>query len=120
AAAPQPWQDPQAGRRVVEYLKAAVDVNGDVVPGGHRLLGLVPRRRDVGVRAGEDRQRRLPVRLPPLRVRPRHVADQRAVRPRGAVQQQGQVRGEWQAIDLRDEETEAVCLDEVVELGRVV
>lgn len=48
-----------------------------------------------------------------------HVADERAVRPGRAFEEEGQVRGERHAIDLRHEYAKAVPLDEVVQPGRV-
>src|SRR5205085_1216227 len=102
-----------------DNLNSSVGVNGGIVPGGDDLLGLVPCRRDVGVRAGEDRQSGLSACLPPLRVRPCHVTDQGAVLPGCPFEEEGQVGGEGQAIDLRYEEAEAVLLDEVVQLGQV-
>src|SRR5262249_36629574 len=104
---------------VFNNLNGSISVNGHVVPGGHHLLGLVPGRRDVGVRPGKDGQGGLALRLPPLRIRPRHVSDQTAVRPRGPFEEKRQVAGEWQPIDLRDEEAEAVLLDEIVQPGQV-
>src|SRR5438445_2921939 len=44
----------------------------------------------------------------PVRIRPRHVAQQGAVRSARLVQQKRQVRGDQLATYLRDERTEAV------------
>ena len=104
---------------VLDDPNPPVGVDGGVVPGGHDLLGLVPGRRDVGVRPGEDRQGRLTVHVPPLRVGPRHVADQGAVRPGCSFEEERQMRGERQTVDLRHEQAEAVLLDEVVQLGQI-
>src|SRR5205823_14106054 len=41
------------------------------------------------------------------------------VRPGRAFEEKGQVRGEGQPIDLRHEQSEAVLLDEVVQLAQV-
>src|SRR5439155_24699281 len=65
------------------------------------------------------RQGDLPGRLAPLWVGPGHVADQGAVRPRRPVEEERQVGGEGQPIDLRHEQAKAVLLDEVVELGPI-
>jgi hypothetical protein len=47
------------------------------------------------------------------------VADQGAVRPGCPVEEEGQVAGEGQPIDLRHQDAEGVLLDEVVQPGQV-
>jgi hypothetical protein len=67
----------------------------------------------------EDRQGRLTAGLLPLRVRSCNVTDQRSLRPACPVEEEWQVRGEGQPIDLRHEQAETVLLDEVVQFGQV-
>jgi hypothetical protein len=71
------------------------------------------------MRPGEDRQGCLTTGLPPLWVRSCDVTDERAVRPGRPFKEKRQVRGEGESFDLRHEQSEAVLLDEVVELGQV-
>ena len=61
---------------VVDDLERAVDVDGDIVPGRHGVLNLVPGRRDVGVRSGEHCQNGLAIDVAPLRIGPGHMAPQ--------------------------------------------
>src|SRR5204863_53803 len=73
-----PAHDVEQGALVLNDPDAAVGVDGGVVPGGDHLPGLVPARRDVGVGTGKNGQGGLARRLSPLRVGPRHVADEGA------------------------------------------
>ena len=112
--------DVQQGSLVVDDFGPAIGVDRDIVPGGYDVFGFVPGGRDVGVRAREDRQCRLPVDLSPLRIGPGHVADQRAVRPVGSFEKEGQVGGRTRSSStLRHEQAEAVAFDEVVQPGQV-
>ena len=63
------------------------------------------------MRAGEDGQH-VGIRLP-LWVGPGQVADQRARAARGAVDKQRQVAGKQFAVEVRNEQAEAILLDEV-------
>jgi hypothetical protein len=47
------------------------------------------------------------------------VTDQSAERPGSSFEEEGQVRGEGQVIDLRHQQAEAVPLDEGVSLAQV-
>ena len=111
--------DVQQGVPVLDQSDRPVGVDGGVVPGRDRVLGLVPRRGDVSVRASEHGEGGLPGEFLPVRVGPRHVADQGAVRPGVPVEEEWQVGGERHPAHLGDEQPEAVPLDEVVERGGV-
>src|SRR5262249_9585803 len=103
---------------VLDDLKRAVGVYGDIVPRRDGALLLVPRRRDVGVRPREDGHDLTPY-VTPLGVGPGHVSVEVALRSGVGVEKQGQVAGDKTAVAARRQDGEAVLLDELVELGLV-
>jgi len=113
---------------VVVDHEPAVDVGGDVVPGGDDPAVLafcgIPRGRDVGIRAAHDDQRLAEGGCPPVLVVPGDVADQRAVfadvRPApGRVVQERQHGGQ-QPVLRRGDEVGGALLAEELQDGRVV
>ncbi len=110
---------PQPGVVAVHDARAAPDVHGDVVPGRHDLAGLllgrVPGRRDVVLRALEHRQAFLDLRqLAPLRIAARHVAAQRAVRRAVGIDQERDRIGHQPARTGGDQHAERMGADQGV------
>src|SRR5262249_33980828 len=112
-------QDGELRLGVVDDLEAPGGVGGDVVPGRDGARGLVPGGGDGGVGGGEDHEDILRPGVAPLGGGPGEVPFEDAPWAGGAVQQQGQVAGEGDALVEGADQGEAVLLHEVVQ-GRQV
>src|SRR5690242_7842509 len=93
-----------------------VDVHSRVIPGWNGGRRRVPTRRDVGVRPVEHYQA-LPIVVEgaPLRIRARHVAEQRAMATARTIENKRKARGDRLLAGNRDERSKAVGIDELVE-----
>ncbi len=104
-------------RLIVVEAQGSHGMDGEVVPGRHRIHGIVPGRRNVSVRTAEDRQH--PQRVPaPLRVGPRHVAAQHQLAI-VLIGQQREMAGERCRSACGDQRGEAVGAHEGEQLGAV-
>lgn len=108
----QPRQQAEQGLRVLDEAYHARDVDGGVVPRGHRLGLLVPGGRDVAVRALEEHPRLPAVQRARVRVGARQVPEEHRLAVRPTLQQEGQVAELQPVVAGGDQGGERVAADE--------